>query len=265
MKKAKKIFYPFKTIAIPLLLIALSSIWLSSTFTLIDYQGNGFMVKLSNLTFNHPRRIACIVLFILQLLAIRKINKEKEFAPTDIYGDYPICIYYIAWLIAGYKKVNLKMKPIPLQFQLLSINALECFDDTEYSEDNYKYKVTHKGKLDKNTKQINIIVSDTYPIEFDKIPKSVIDNYIININRDGGKGIRISSNKLIEIIIKEVQNSKKYCKNFNLFLSTPAITNKRIFYQVFQTGLRDKFILNIYQQDNENNFKFKDKPTIIKC
>lgn len=265
MKKAKKIFYPFKTIIIPLLLIALSSIWFSSIFTLIDYEGNGFMIKLSNLTFNHPRRVACIILFILQLFVIRKINKEKEFAPTDIYGDYSIFIYYIAWLVVGYKKVNLKLKPIPLQFQLLSINYLECFDDTEYFDRDYEYKVSYKGKLSKNTRKINIVVSDTYPIEISKLPQNTINNYTILISRDGEKGIRIISKNLIELFIKEVQKSKKYCREFNLFLSTPASTNKLIFQQVFQTGLRDKFTINIYQQDNENNFIFKEKSTCIKC
>ena len=37
-----------------------------------------------------------------------------------------------------------------------------------------------------------------------------------------------------------------------------------IFNQVFHTE-RDKFILNIYQQDSENEFKFKDTPNNIKC
>lgn len=265
MKRVKKIFYPFKTIIIPLLIIILLSIWLSSFFKLIDYEGNGFIVKLSELTFNHPRRFACIILFIAGLFFVRRINKEKEFAPTDIYGDYSIFIYYIAWLVVGYKRVNLKLKPIPLQFQLLNIIFLECFDDTEYFDRDYKYNVSYKGKINKNTKEINIVVSDTYPIEISKLPQNVINNYTIFISRDEEKGVRIISKNLIELLIKEVQKSKKHCKKFNLFLSTPASTNKLIFQQVFQTGLRDKFTINVYQQDNENNFMFKEKSTCIKC
>ena len=266
MKKAKKIFYLFKTILLPILLITTISIMLSSIFSLIDYEGNGFIINLSSLNIKHPRRVACIVLFIVQLYIMRKINiqSEKEYAPTNIYGDYNVIIYYIAWLFVGYKKVNLKMKPIPLQFQLLSINKLECFDDTEYSDKKYKYKVNHTGKLGKDTKQINIIVSDTYPITDDKIPKILIDNYTINITREEEKGIRVKSHELIELLIKEVQKTKQYCKTYNLFLSTPASTNMSIFNQVFHTE-RDKFILNIYQQDSENEFKFKDTPSTIKC
>lgn len=265
MKNNKRKFYILITIFVPLIIISLVAIWLSSIFTLIDYEGNGFLIKLSELTFNHPRRVACIILFILLLIGIRQINKNKEYAKTDIYGDFPIIVYYIAWLFLGYKKVNLKMKPIPLQFQLLDLNVLECFDDTEYLEKDYKYNILHEGKIDKNTNQVNIIVSDTYPIEKSKIPKCVKNNYTINISRKGEPGIRIHSQKLIEIIIKEVQSCKKYCKKFNLFLSTPASTNKSIYEQVFHTGLRDKFIINIYQQDSKNNFEFNDRPTKIKC
>lgn len=264
MKKVKKILYPFITIAVPLLSIIFTSIWLSSIFTLIDYEGNGFMIKLSSLTLNHPRRVACIFLFVLQLFIIRKINKEKEYAPSDIYGNYPIWIYFIAWLFIGYKKVNLKLKPIPLQFQLLNSNVLECFDDTEYQKENYKYKISHNGNI-KKTKEINLIIADTYPISLDKIPKTLKDNYTIAINRSEGEGIRTNSNELINIIAKEIQTTKKHCKIYNLFLSTPASVNKAIFQKVFQTGFRDNFTINIYQQDSNENFKFKEKPTKIKC
>lgn len=264
MKEIKKIFYLAKTIVLPLLLITIVSICLSSIFNFDDYKGNGFLIKLSEITFNHPRRVACIFLFLFFLFTYRWLNKDKEFAPTDIYGNYHISIYYIAWLITGYKMVNLKMKPIPLQFQLLNINKLKCFDNTEYSNHSYKYKVSHTGKCDKNTKQINIIISDTYPITKDMIPQKIIYNYTINLTREEDKGVRTKSQELIEILIKEVQNTKQYCKNYNLFLSTPASTNISIFNQVFHTE-RDKFNINIFQQDSENEFKFKEKSVNIKC
>ena len=264
MKKMKRIIYPIKTIVLPLLLIAIASILLSSIFKLIDYEGTGFLVKLSEITFNHPRRVACILLFIIILFWYRYSNKDKEYAPTDIYGDYNFIIYYIAWLVVGYKKVNLKMKPIPLQFQLLNNNRLECFDNTEYLDKKFKYKVTHEGTLDNDTTQINIILSDTYPITIDKIPKKLRENYTINISRVGEKGIRIKSQELIELLIKEVQNTKQYCKTYNLFLATPASTNISIYNQIFHTE-RDKFTLNIYQQDSENDFVFKEKAIKIKC
>ena len=266
MQRIKRIFYPIKTIVIPFVIMITLSIILSSIFKIIDFESNGFLIEFSKLKFNHPRRVSCIFLFLVLWVVYVKYNrsKNKEFAPSDIYGDYPIVIYYLAWLFSGYKKVNLKMKPIPLQFQLLNVNKLECFDDTEYQDKIYKYKVDHVGKLNQETSQINIIISDTYQIASDKIPKELVGNYTIILARIGDKGIRVKSSKLIELLIKEIQSTKQYCKNYNLFLATPASTNMSIFNQVFHT-VRDKFIINVYQQDNKNNFKFKNKPIKIKC
>ena len=266
MGKGKKILYLVKTLLLPLILIAIISILLSSFFELTDYDGNGFLIKLSKITFNHPKRAACIFLFVIQLFIIRKfINKNKDFAPTNIYGDYPIVIYFLAWLLMGYKKVNLKMKPIPLQFQLLNFNFLECYDDTEYIEEDYDYNIEYKGKINKKTDIVNIVVADTYPIAIEQLPKKVKENYTIIISRNGNSGIRINSKKLVKIMVDEVQNIKSQCKKFNLFLTTPGLTNKSIFQNVFQTGNRDGFSIYIYQQDSNNNFKFKDKPIHIKC
>ena len=246
-------------------MIVVISIWLSSIFMITDYNGSWFNLKLSKISFNSNRTFIILLLIIIQLFIIRKVNKEKEFVPTDIYGNYPIIIYNIAYFILGYKKVNLKMKPIPLQFKLLYENKFDCIVNTEYSANNYKYKVNHIGKLNNKISQINIIISDTYQIKENQLPKSKINNYTIKIDRMGQYGVRTHSQELINLLIKEVQEIKKYCREYNLFLSTPSSINKAIYNEVFQTGQRDGFKLNIYQQDNKNNFKFKEKPITIKC
>lgn len=70
MKKIKKICYPIKRIVLPILLIAVVSIYLSSIFKFIDYEGNGFLIKLSEITFNYPRKVACILLFFGFLITL---------------------------------------------------------------------------------------------------------------------------------------------------------------------------------------------------
>lgn len=251
---------------VPLIVIFTLSIVVSSFFKLTDYSGSFFKVKLSELSFKQSRWIYVVILFCGLLFIYRKMFiKGKEFAPSDIYGDYPVCVYNVAYFIFGYKEVNLKMKPIPLQYKLLYENRFNCVDDTLYSKKNFEYKVSYSGKLNYSTKQINLIVCDTYDINENMLPKDKKNCYTIKIDRIGEKGIRICSEELINILIKEIQRTKKYCKEYNLFLTTPASTNKNIYNNVFQTGQRDGFILNVYQQDNKNNFKFKEKPVIIKC
>ncbi len=263
MKKAKKILYPIYKLFIPLIIIIIISSYLSSIFEIVDYNGNGFLLKLSEITFGHPRRVASFILFVSQLSVVRCYNSKKEFAPTDLYGNYPIFIYNVAFYLLGFKIVNLKMKPIPLQFKLLHQKNFDLIDDTYYSPDEFDYDVSYFGKLDYNSKQINIIVADTYIINEDMIKKTILKNYTIKIDRVGQVGVRTNSKNLINILINEIQKNKSTCKEFNLFLSTPASINKSIYQQVFQTGGRDKFKLNIYQQDNKNNYLFNENPVTI--
>lgn len=260
----KKIKYLLESIIIPVLLFIGISCYFSSIFEFTDYEGNGFKAKLTELTFNHPRTVSFIVIFVFLLIAFKKYNikREKEFAPTEQYGNYNILIYYIAWIL-GYTKVNLKLKPIKLQFQLLRMNRFDYISDVNYeNSDNYTYKINRIGNLE-NTKKINIIVGDTYTIKKSKIPDNELIHYTIDIERNKDNGIRIDSKKLVKILNKEIQKTKKYCKELNLFLATPPDTNMEIYKNIFNT--RDGFILNIFQQDNKNDFKFSSKSKRIKC
>ncbi len=264
MKRIKKFMYPLFKIILPIISILLLSIYLSAIVEITDIIQNGFTIKLSELEFSKLRIVAVLVIFLFLLYLLRKRNSKKQFIPTDIYGKYHISIYYIAYYILGYKDIDLKLKPIPMQFKLLSHNRFNCLDTTLYLEHNCKYKVDRLGKINSKTKIVNLIVSDTYELKEDKLPKDVLKYPIIRVYRKDNYGIRMNSPELIKMIIKEVQGVKKYCKEFNLFLTTPATTNIRIYNDVFHTE-RDGFIINVYQQDNDDDFKFKEKFIKIKC
>lgn len=260
----KKLMYLAKTIFIPIIIFIGLAIKLSSVFEFTDYDGNGFTAKLSEITFNHPRIVAGIFIFIALVLFLRSKNKDKEFASTEQYGNYDIIIYYIGWIL-GYTKVSLKLKPIKLQFQLLKMNKYEYCDECNYvSSDKYKYQVNKTGTL-KNTNKVNIIIGDTYPISKDKLPKEEQKHYTIDIERNKDNGIRVDATKIVKILNHEIQKIKKHCKEYNLFLATPPNTNKEIYENIFNTGERDGFTLNIFQQDSNNDFKFLKKSIKIKC
>lgn len=265
MEKIKKIGYVF-WVFLPLIILMLISVFLSKYVTIINYKFFFAETKFSEIPISHPRRIIFLILIIFFWTNLIKHNvrTEKEFAPRNMYGNYPFILYLLAFLL-GYKKIDLKSKPIPLQFKLLKSNVFNYYDSSTLSEKNFAYSIVHKNKISSKTHRINIIVSDTYNIDLDKIPESQKLNPSIIVSRNDKNRVRNFSQNLIDIIYKEVQNSKQYCKSYNLFLTTPGKVNKEIFQQIFQTGFRDGFILYVYQQDSKNNFKFKDKPTKIKC
>lgn len=266
MEKIKKICYLFY-VFLPILIIVLLSGIISKYITFIDFEYYFTKTRFSEFQINHPRRIAFVisVLFFWVILIIINRKLQKEFAPKNMYGNYPFVFYYLALILLGYKKVDLKMKPIPLQFKLLEANTFDYYDSSTWSEEKFKYDVIYKRKINNHTKRINIVVSDTYDIDLSKLPNTENQNPTIVIKRKGKSGIRTFSQELIDIIHSEVESSKKYCKEYHLFLSTPGKTNQEIFQQIFQTGNRDGFTIYVYQQDNNNDFNFKSKPTKIRC
>lgn len=263
MKKIKKYSYPVICIVFPFIIMIIIAIKISSILELIDYSIYGVEFNFSELSFKNPRVVFSLLLIITQWCFVRCfITKGKEFAKSDFYGDYPLIIYTLAYLIMGYKVVDLKMKPIPLQFRLLHQNIFSCKAEVLASNKEFKYKVNKKEDLKYKVKQINIIIADTFDIPKDKLPNKLKDNYTIKIDRIGERRIRVSSQELVDLLHKVIQETHSFCDEYNLFLATPAWTNKAIYEQVFNT--RDGFIVNIYQQDNNNDYIFRDKPIRIK-
>lgn len=266
MEKIKKIWYVF-CVFLPFMAIVYGAVVFSKITTIDDLKDSFIIIKFSELTLDHPRIVIIPILigmFLIPLI-MHNIKYEKEFAPKNMYGNYPFIFYYLALKLLGYKKVDLKMKPIPLQFKLLEVNRFDYYDSSTLSEEKFKYDVIYKKKVNNHTKRINIVVSDTYDIDLSKLPNTENQNPTIVIKRKGKSGIRTFSQELIDIIHSEVEYSKKYCKKYNLFLSTPGKTNQEIYQQIFQTGHRDGFTIYIYQQNNKNDFNFKSKPIKIRC
>ena len=50
------------------------------------------------------------ILMVILYLFVVKFNSKREFFNGDVYGDIPICFYYIAKIL-GYKKISLIRKP----------------------------------------------------------------------------------------------------------------------------------------------------------
>ena len=130
MKKIKRFVYPFVHIVLPLIIMIIIAIKGSLILELIDYSAYGLKFNFSELSFKNPRVIFSMLLIVIQWFVIRRcITKDKEFAKSDFYGDYPLFIYTLAYWVMGYKVVDLKMKPIPLQFSLLHQNIFACKAD----------------------------------------------------------------------------------------------------------------------------------------
>ncbi len=248
-------------------------IFFSGIVTFAMNKGSEFLTSvesanwLEDILSKFPKAIIfLIVAIVIQRLLFYKKNNNEEFAPSNYYCEFSPIFYKLAFLLGYKRKIDLKLKPIDIQFQLFQLGNVELYDsataDLEESK-NYTYTVERINELNSGNREINVIVADTYDVGIDKIPKILQSNYTIVINRKS-KGTRVDGKKIVQILSKEIEALKDNYKVYNLFLSTPGDTNLRIYNSVFHT-VNDDFIIKIYTQDKDCNFAFRNKPIKIKC
>ena len=113
LKSIFEIFLMIVAFLIPTIINATGWIELCFKNTKIDFDNIKyyFLMKTGNLTIG-----VLLTLFVLN--TIRKNNKERIFNTKNVYHDYSYIWYWFCAKILGYKKCNLKLVPIYMQFKL---------------------------------------------------------------------------------------------------------------------------------------------------
>lgn len=196
----------------------------------------------------HGLVISGILLFFL-----RKINNDKIFNAGNSYGQTYYPIYFIASKVLGYKSISLIRLPIYLHFRIV-INDL--FDKILVDEDmeEVKQKVyIKKSNLDKDDRELNLILNDTYLIHAKNIPSKKLELPTITItNGNQLDVVRKYNPKFVDAIREQTHEaSKKYMK-VNIFATTNTKHSKQIIEQCFKNAGRTGFQhLTVFQFDTE--------------
>lgn len=141
---------------------------------MITYQYSGDSIDFGHyhlyLIFISGNFIVGLAFFLTALIKFRKSNSEKIFNSINFYQNYSYFWYWVCGKILGFKKCNLVRVPIFMQFKLVTRQTFENY----LVGDNYGNK-KEKIKIITNTSNkastINLILSDTYPIELSQLPK----------------------------------------------------------------------------------------------
>ena len=228
---------------------------------------NKFNIFIADFDFSkvlpkHPRIIISVITFICLWFSYYIINRKlkKELIPNTIYCYISFYTLLLSSVFLGIKEINLKMKPIPLQFRIFNHSYFFIILNDDIFERNINY-ICKDNK--KNSNIVNLAIGDTYEITNNMLPKVVNKYHTIIVNRKCyiNEG-RFYSENLIFEISKIVNSLKKSVNEYNLFLYTNPNTNYKLYSSIFNTG-RDNIVLNIYQADSKNNFIFSDKPAVI--
>lgn len=262
----KKAINFINKLVIPLVLMVSLSIYISNYIIPTNIILSFFEIQATNIPIFTTQLFKIVGIFIIFNCIYRKaFSGKNEFSSSNIYGDYSMLVYNLAYILLGYKQISLKMKPIPLQFKILNENKFIILEDKNIEDNNYVYKTEYLNKDYDKKDEINIVLADTYSIKNNALPKCKRKYYTIKISRIGNRGIRNRSTKLVKLLVNEIQKNKGNTKIYNLFLYTSSETNKCIYDKVFHTE-RDKFIINVfYQNSSDNDYSFDNQYIKIKC
>lgn len=207
--------------------------------------------------------MGCLLAAFVFVRFIRVSNKDTIFNRGNLYHDKPYMWYWFSSKILGYKKCNLILVPIYLQYKLI-IN--DIFEEYPFNESDFPTKNCHVDVRRELTRQgaplneINLIIQDTYPIIDDQIPVEKIANNTILIMRNREYiGERIYCEELIDIVAEEVRRL-----NDNITLNIFSTTNPKNTYEIVKrvicTGNRGNIgSVNVFQQDNKGIRAFASK------
>ena len=115
----------------------------------------------------------------------------------------------------------------------------------------------------KTTKEINLVLADTYEIRTSQIPKDKIHNTTILIRHESNSMSRRYSTDYIETVTNHVRKLEPN-SIINLFATTNPMNTKSLAESVFGLSSRGNIEhLYVYQQENKGNRLFIKKHRIF--
>lgn len=208
-----------------------------------------------------------IIVMLFVLSQIRKTNKEKLFNTKNVYHDYPYIWYWICAKILGYVKCNLKRVPIYLQFKLVLEDAFSEYDvgtEDDYPKIENEEIEIHKKNWNVDSHEINLVLSDTYPIKKNQLPaaKSILPTLVV-IRKRPNKS-RYYSPQFVSKIVDEVRNLPRTETSVNIFATTNPKHTRQIVENAFKMAERGNVKkLVVFPQSNKGMRRFKRKGKIM--
>ena len=213
--------------------------------------------------FRMGKPVASVVLFFAVLIGIRKFNQGFVMNSKHVYHDYCYAWYWLCAKILGIKSCDLVLVPIHMQFKLVIRATFPEYplDETEYPVlENESDSTVSETNQEEPTREINLVLEDTYVIDAQQIPKSKQGYRTIKISRNNGAdNSRHFSQKYIDTIIKCVRGLKGKV-SVNVYATTNPLNTKHIAKRTFGLSERGNVEhLYVFQQSKTRRRYFEKK------
>ncbi|MDG6896623.1 hypothetical protein A6A19_01085 [Actinobacillus delphinicola] len=235
-------------------LVELLNKYLDANNSLLNITIKILLIKLGDF---YSLALASIVLIYF----VRPYNSKRYINKGNLYHNKPYWWYWMCSKILNYNKCNLILTPIYMQYKLV-IQDTFCeyfFDKISFQYEKRKVFCDYSNKENKFKGQVNLIISDTYPINKCQIPYKLRENYTIALERERKNlGERIYSKELINKVVEEVK-LLEYGDTVNIFSTTNPKNTYEIAKKAFVSGGRNNIkCINVFQQLSTKNRAFKD-------
>lgn len=122
-----------------------------------------------------------------------------------------------------------------------------------------------KTNFTHSTNEVNIMISDTYPLSTNQLPIIKEKLPTILISRDNiGDFNRYNSPELIQYVVNEVRNLPYTTKKVNVYATTNPLNTFNIVSNAFKLGGRENLDeVRVFQQEKEGRRKFKEKGKVV--
>ena len=170
--------------------------------------------------------------------------------------------YWYCAKILGFKKCNLVQVPIHTQFELIIRGVFNEYplNDADFPEVQGESISVKKANEEYNSKEINLILEDTYPISEKQIPKAKRVLRTTTVSRNDGKSVgRHFSQSFIEAIINAARELPNDC-TVNVFATTNPKNTVHIARRAFMLAERGNIAhLYVFQQKKSTKRSFEYK------
>lgn len=209
----------------------------------------------------YGKPVSIMITLGIALLCIRKINKRFVMNKLLVYHDYPFWWYWFCAKILGIKKCNLILVPIYMQYKLVINSVFDEYplDDNDYPESDDEITIIEKN-TDAGKNEINVILEDTYTIDYDQIPSQKRNLYTIKISRNNGlSNGRHFSSYFIESITNVIRK-REFVDIINIYATTNPKNTLYIAKHVFALDYRGNINhLYVFQQKKDAGRPFSCK------
>lgn len=166
----------------------------------------------------------------------------------------------MAYHLLGVRKCQLTRVPIPMQFRIILQGPFSSYiykDGIQEVYPNNEVTINCIGQTSVQDCEMNLVLSDTYPIDLEKQCPKALNRKTLSISRFHGNFTRIHDRKFVECVLNKVRRLPSSVKVVHVFATLNPWNTYEIVNEVFKTGGRDSIeCLYVYYQSSEDDRPF---------